>query len=53
MKVRLEWAEPKPATQSDLGLLEWKLTLAPKEERVVRFEFSVEHPRAMPVVGLP
>jgi len=53
VKVRLEWAEPKPATQSDLGLLEWKLTLAPKEERVVRFEFSVEHPRAMPVVGLP
>ena len=53
VKARLEWPEPKPALQTDLGLLEWQLTLAPREERTVRFEFSVEHPRDMSVVGLP
>ena len=53
VKVKLEWPEPKPTTQSDLGLLEWKLTLAPKEERTVRFEFSVEHPQGMQIIGLP
>lgn len=52
VKVRLEWADPKPALQSDLGLLEWQLTLAPREERAIRFEFSVEHPRDMNVTGL-
>jgi hypothetical protein len=33
--------------------LDWELELAPKEKRVVRFDFSVEHPQEMSVVGLP
>lgn len=53
IKVKLESADPKPSEEIELGLLEWELTLAPREERVVRFEFLVEHPRDMPVQGLP
>ncbi len=53
VKVQLEAIVPKPSSQSDLGLLEWELTLAPREERTVRFDFVVEHPRSMRIDGLP
>ncbi len=53
VKVRLEAAEPKPASQTELGLLDWELVLAPREERTVRFDFVVEHPRDLPIRGLP
>ncbi len=53
IKVRLESAEPKPTEETQLGLLRWELTLAPREERAVRFEFSAEHPRDIQVIGLP
>lgn len=53
VKVRLESVEPKPSSESELGLLEWELNLAPQEQRTVRFDFVVEHPRSMPIRGLP
>jgi len=53
VKVKLEFAEPKPAEQTGLNMLEWEFTLPPGEKRNVRFEFSVEHPREMSLVGLP
>ena len=53
IKVKLEFAEPKPAERTELNLLDWELTLAPGEKRTVRFDFVVEHPREMGVVGLP
>ncbi len=53
IKVRLESVHPKPAVESDLGLLEWELTLTPGEERTTRFDFVVEHPRTMRIGGLP
>ncbi len=52
IKTRLEFAEPKPTRESELGLLEWEFALAPGEKRVVRFDFSVEHPRDVPITGL-
>lgn len=52
IKVRLDAALPKPAQQTELNLLDWELTLAPHEKQVVRFEYTVEHPAAMKVVGL-
>jgi uncharacterized protein (TIGR02231 family) len=52
IKVRLDAADPKPARQTELNLLDWELTLAPKEKRVVRFEYTVEHPATMQVMGL-
>jgi uncharacterized protein (TIGR02231 family) len=53
IKVRLDAAEPKPAEQSELNLLEWRLALDAGQERAVRFDFVVEHPRDMTLVGLP
>jgi hypothetical protein len=53
IKVRLDMAELKPTRQTELGILEWKLDLDPGEERTIRFDFNVEHPRSLTVVGLP
>jgi len=53
IKVRLEAAEPKPNEHSDLNLLDWELALAPQEKRILRYDFSVEYPQAMEVLGLP
>lgn len=52
IKVRLESAQPKPDEETELGLLRWELTLPPGEKKTVRFDFLVEHPRDMRVMGL-
>jgi uncharacterized protein (TIGR02231 family) len=52
IKVKLEQADPKLTEQTELNLLEWKLTLDQGAKRVIRYEYSVEHPRAMDVQGL-
>ena len=53
IKVKLESAEPKPVEQTELNLLDWELTLAAGEKRVVRFDFTIEHPQGMSLMGLP
>ncbi|MFB0537741.1 MAG: mucoidy inhibitor MuiA family protein [Anaerolineae bacterium] len=53
IKIRLDMAEPKPTKQTELGILEWELDLEPGEERAIRFDFNVEHPRSLTVIGLP
>jgi len=53
IKVKLESAEPKPIERTELNLLDWELALKPGEKQIVRFDFTVEHPRDMRVVGLP
>ncbi|MCI0520368.1 MAG: mucoidy inhibitor MuiA family protein [Chloroflexi bacterium] len=52
IKVRLDSAEPKPAKQSELNLLEWELSLAPGEKKTVRFDFSIETPHGVEATGL-
>lgn len=52
IKVKLEAVEPKPAEQSELNMLEWKLALEAGAKRKLRFDFTVEHPRNMDVMGL-
>ena len=53
IKVKLEFIDPKPAEQSELNLLKWELTLASKEKCTLRFDFNVESPQGMEVIGLP
>ena len=53
IRVRLESAEPTPTRQTELNLLDWALTLAPGKTRVVRFNFTVEHPLGWSLEGLP
>lgn len=52
VKVRLESADPRPTEQDELNRLRWEFVLAPKEKRVVRFDFSVESPPDMVLTGL-
>jgi uncharacterized protein (TIGR02231 family) len=53
IKVRLESVDPKPTELTELNQLEWKLLLEPKEQRTLRFDFSVESPQNIKVIGLP
>jgi len=53
IKVKLESADPKPAEQTELNLLKWEFSLEPKEKRTVRFDFNVESPQGMEIIGLP
>jgi uncharacterized protein (TIGR02231 family) len=52
IKVKLESASPKPAEQTKLNQLMWNLVLEPKETRSLDFEFSVDAPAGMDIVGL-
>jgi hypothetical protein len=51
--VRLEYTEPRPAEQTELNELTWEFVLQVKEKRAVRYDFSVEYPQGMEVLGLP
>lgn len=52
IKVRLENVQPAPSEKSDLNLLEWRLRLPTNAEQTITYEYVVEHPRTMQVVGL-
>jgi uncharacterized protein (TIGR02231 family) len=53
IKVKLESADPRPAEQTELNQLSWVLSLEPKETRTVRFDFSIDSPQSMRIIGLP
>ncbi len=53
IKVRLETTEPRLTKQTELNLLEWELALSPRQKLTLRFDFSVEFPQTMEVIGLP
>ena len=52
IKVRLDRVAPEPVEQSELHLLKWQLDLAAAEKKTIRYEYQVEHPRTLQVVGL-
>jgi hypothetical protein len=52
IKVKLEKTGPAPAKHSDLGILEWRMALAPDEKQTIQLEYSIEHPRSLQVSGL-
>lgn len=53
IKVKLESADPKPIEQSGLNQLIWTFALEPKEKRTIQFDFSVESPQDLKIIGLP
>jgi hypothetical protein len=53
IKVRLDSSDPRPTRQTELNLLDWEFNLASGEKRTIRFDFSVENPQGMEVIGLP
>jgi len=52
IKVRLDRVTPEPLEQSDLHILKWQIDLAPAEKRSIRYDYQIEHPRGLHVVGL-
>ncbi|MCA9983728.1 MAG: DUF4139 domain-containing protein, partial [Anaerolineales bacterium] len=52
ISVKLTEANPAPAEQSDLNILEWKLSLAAGAKTTISYEYMVEHPRQLQVTGL-
>jgi uncharacterized protein (TIGR02231 family) len=53
IKVKVESADPKPTEYTELNLLDWEITLSPKEKRLVRFDFGIEAPQGLSITGLP
>ena len=51
IKVRLSRSNPQ-IQLSEMGILEWQLTLPPQERREIYYQFNVEHPPELMVVGL-
>ncbi len=52
IKVKLDNVRPQPTEQSDLNLLEWSLALPGGSEKIVEYDYTVEHPRNLQVAGL-
>ena len=53
IKVQLTRTSASPEQDGEMGLLKWKVALQPGEKKQIEFEFAVESPREMSVVGLP
>jgi uncharacterized protein (TIGR02231 family) len=51
IKVRLIRSNPQ-IQLGEMGILEWMLTLAPEERKEIYYQFTVEHPPELTVVGL-
>lgn len=51
IKVRLTRSNPQ-IQLNEMGILEWVLTIPPEEQREIFYQFTVEHPPELTVVGL-
>lgn len=52
IRVTLDRAAPEPTERTPLNILEWQLTLAPQHKATLTYDYTVEHPRTLDVVGL-
>jgi uncharacterized protein (TIGR02231 family) len=51
IKVRLNGSKP-PIQLGEMGILEWILTIPPQGRQEVSYQFTVEHPPELTVIGL-
>jgi uncharacterized protein (TIGR02231 family) len=51
IKVKLSRSNPQ-AQLGEMGILEWDIVLSPQERQEVYYQFTVEHPSELTVVGL-
>ncbi|MDZ8184446.1 MAG: mucoidy inhibitor MuiA family protein [Nostoc sp. ChiSLP02] len=51
IKVRLIRTNPQ-IQLGEMGVLEWQLTLAPQEPQEIYYQYNVEHPPELTVIGL-
>jgi uncharacterized protein (TIGR02231 family) len=52
IKIKLEKMMPQPAEHSDLNLMEWQMKIPAGATQTIEYEFLIEHPRSLQVVGL-
>jgi uncharacterized protein (TIGR02231 family) len=52
IKVKLVSCTPSPTEQDDLNLMEWHLKLDSGTDATVYYEYQVEHPRSLTIMGL-
>ncbi|MEM7112802.1 MAG: mucoidy inhibitor MuiA family protein [Chloroflexota bacterium] len=52
IKVNLDKVSPQAHEQSELNMLEWRLTLPGQSKKEIMYEYMVEHPRSVKVAGL-
>jgi uncharacterized protein (TIGR02231 family) len=52
VKVSVTRSTAPPTKETEDGLLEWKVSLKPSEEKNFQFGYEVEYPRSMHLVGL-
>ncbi|WP_066376616.1 mucoidy inhibitor MuiA family protein [Anabaena sp. CA = ATCC 33047] len=51
IKVRLIRTNP-PIQLSEMGILEWSLTIPPQQRQEIYYQFAVEHPPELQITGL-
>ncbi|AFY41503.1 hypothetical protein Nos7107_0837 [Nostoc sp. PCC 7107] len=51
IKIRLTRIQPQ-IQLGEMGILEWKLSVLPQERREIYYQFTLEHPPELTVVGL-
>ncbi len=52
IQVRMDESTPAPSEKSKMNILQWNLSLEPDSETIVRYEYTVQHPRSMTISGL-
>ncbi|MEZ4516190.1 MAG: mucoidy inhibitor MuiA family protein [Chloroflexota bacterium] len=52
IKVKLDSTSPSPVEQTEMHIIKWRLAVPPEKEQVIRFGYTIEHPRDMKVAGL-
>jgi uncharacterized protein (TIGR02231 family) len=52
IRVKLLQFEPEPVEHSDLNLFEWQITVPAGQERAISYDFIVEHPRDLKIIGM-
>jgi hypothetical protein len=52
IKLKILQVEPKPVEHSELNILEWQADIPSEDKKIIQYEFMIEHPRDVRVVGL-
>jgi len=52
IKVKLIGCSPNPTEDNDLNLMQWHLKLDSDSEATISYEYQVEHPRSLKIVGM-
>ena len=53
IKVKILQIQPQPTEHTKLEILTWKFTLPADGEQKIEYQFVVEHPQGLKVIGLP